>query len=273
MVCLSRNINATPPSKIRHQFYIPAVPAGTMKKLTLLLVLVLVSSAYAAPMSAPRIHLKDGTSTNWAGYAVETSLAKPQSAVTDVKGSWTVPAADCSVTPTAYSSFWIGIDGYSSNTVEQIGTDSDCSSGKPQYYAWYEMYPKFPSNLRMTVKPGDVMTAEVKYNANGKFLLTITDTTTGASFSTTQNGKSAKRSSAEWIAEAPSSGGVLPLADFGTAQFQGASATLNGHTGTISDTSWQKDALTMATSSGVTKALPSSLSPDGSAFSVTWQHS
>jgi hypothetical protein len=139
------------------------------------------------------------------------------------------------MTPSAYSSFWIGIDGYSSNTVEQIGTDSDASSGIAQYYAWYEMYPKYPVNLNMKIKPGDQMSAEVKYLGSNKFQLTITDVTTRATFSTTQK-SSGKRSSAEWIAEAPSSrSGVLPLADFGTVYFSNSQAPLNGHTGTISD--------------------------------------
>ena len=47
---------------------------------------------------------------------------------TDVKGSWTQPTATCT-NKTAYSSFWVGLDGYNSNSVEQIGTDSD-------YRAW-----------------------------------------------------------------------------------------------------------------------------------------
>jgi hypothetical protein len=54
-----------------------------------------------------------------------------KASVTDVTGSWTVPAVDCTSpngTPNGYSSFWVGIDGYGSNTVEQIGTDSDCVS-------------------------------------------------------------------------------------------------------------------------------------------------
>lgn len=230
----------------------------------------LSSTSNSVLLHAPRIHIKQGTALNWAGYAVETSLASPQSAVTDVKGSWIVPAVDCKTTPGAFSSFWIGIDGYSSGTVEQIGTDSDCSSGKASYYAWYEMYPKFPGNVKMAIKPGDIMTAEVKYVGNGKFSLTLTDVTTGKTFSTTQKSASAQRSSAEWIAEAPSLGGnIAPLAKFGTVSFTSAQATLNGHTGTISDTAWQNDAINMVTSSGTIKAQTSSLS-GGSAFSVTW---
>ena len=233
---------------------------------------IMTSLVQAIPDTyAPRIRIKDGTSSNWAGYAVQTNLASPQSdAVSDVKGSWIVPTVDCSQTQNAYSAFWIGIDGYSSNTVEQIGTDSDCSSGSPSYDAWYEMYPKWPVYLKMKISPGDLVTAEVKYLGKGKFQLTINDITTGKSFTTTQKSPSAKRSSAEWIAEAPWSSGVLPLADFGTVTFTNARATLNGHTGTISDSAWQNDAITMVTSSEAPKAQPSGLSNGGSNFSITY---
>jgi hypothetical protein len=238
--------------------------------------LVYSGSVYSGSFSsnAPRIQIKDGTSSNWSGYAIETNLTHPQNgAVTDVKGSWVVPAVDASQTPNAYSSFWIGIDGYSSGTVEQIGTDSDASSGSLQYYAWYEMYPKYPVNLKMKISPGDKMSAEVKYLGKGNFQLTITDITTGATFSTTQKSPSAKMSSAEWIAEAPWSGGVLPLADFGTVSFTNAQATLNGVTSSINYSGWQYDAITMTTSSGTVKAQPSSLSSGGSSFSIAWYHS
>ncbi|MCL4436228.1 MAG: G1 family endopeptidase [Thaumarchaeota archaeon] len=251
-------------------------------KLALIVIIsmVLLTPTYALTSvtfftNAPRIHLRSGVSSNWSGYAVETNLASPQmGSVSDVKGSWTVPAVDCSATPSAYSSFWVGIDGYASSTVEQTGTDSDCSSGVPKYYAWYEMYPKFPVNLKMTISPGDLMTGEVQFIGKGSFRITITDTTTGATFTTTQKSTRAQRSSAEWVAEAPSSsGGVLPLANFGTVNFQNAQVTINGITGTINNGTWQNDAITMTTQSGTVKAQPSALSTDGSSFSVTWRHS
>lgn len=241
--------------------------------LLILAILLTPSLASSGPLldHAPRIHIKDGTSLNWSGYAVETSLSKPQTgAVTDVKGTWTVPSV--SAKPNGYSSFWIGIDGYSSNTVEQIGTDSDSPSGTPTYYAWYEMYPKSSATIKMTIHPGDSITAEVKYSAPSSFVLTINDVTAKTTFSTTQTLPNAKRTSAEWIAEAPSSGGVLPLADFGTVTFKNAQATLNGHTGNINDAAWKYDALTMTTSTGTIKAQPSGLT-GGTSFTVKWDHS
>jgi hypothetical protein len=217
--------------------------------------------------TAPRIHLaqhgRNSTSTNWSGYA--TTGTK----YTDVTGTWTEPSASCSAGQTAYSSFWVGIDGDTTNSVEQTGTDADCSSGTPTYYAWYEMYPKFPVNLSNPVAPGDSLTAEVSTNGSGKFTLTIKDHKQGWTFTTTQSSKKAKLGSAEWIAEAPSgSGGVLPLANFGTVNF--SSCTANS----VSISSNPNvDEIVMQTSGGVVKAQPSSLGSGGQSFSVAWNHS
>ena len=216
----------------------------------------------SVPLALHLHHGKNSTSSNWSGYA------NTGGTFTDVKGSWTQPSASCSGGQTAYSSFWVGIDGDTTNTVEQTGTDADCSSGSPRYYAWYEMYPKFPVNLSNPVSPGDHISAEVKYNGSGKFTLTISDSTRGWTFSTNQTSRKAKLGSAEWIAEAPSSsGGVLPLANFGSVSFSNCTAN-----GLSISSNPNPDAITMA--SGVTtKAVPSGLGGGGTSFSVTWKHS
>lgn len=217
------------------------------------------------------------TSSNWAGWAVTGA----RGSVSDVKGSWTVPAVTgCTASVHSYSSFWVGIDGYSSSTVEQTGTDSDCNGATPQYYAWFEFYPK-PSHLisTLTISHGDVISAEVSFSA-GTFTAKITDTTTGHSFTTSAHVK-AQRTSAEWIAEAPSSSsGVLPLADFGTVSFgldnTGLSAT---DTATIGTTTSGIGNFSTAVSinmigvhsSSLTKATTSSLTTDQTSFSVTWK--
>ncbi len=247
-----------------------------LSALAIVLFSALFSSCSVAIIHAPRDRITDSNSTNWSGYAIATNLKHAKNgAVSDVKGTWTVPAI-VSGTANQYSSFWIGIDGYSSSTVEQIGTDSDTNSaGQPVYYAWYEMYPKYPVNLDTTTYPvssGDTVSAEITYIGSGEFTLQITDGNMGWTFYTTQTSKSAKRSSAEWIAEAPWFGGVLPLANFGTVTFSSCQATLNNHAGSISDNAWQYDAITMVTSSGTIKAQPSNLFSSGSSFSITWQH-
>lgn len=220
-------------------------------------------------------HLRNGTSTNWSGYAVASPLSAPAAgAVSDVSGNWVVPKVTCQNRSSSYSSNWVGIDGYSDNTVEQTGTEHDCHRGRAQYYAWYEFYPQSEYLISsVPVHPGDTMKGEVKYVGNNTYTTTVTDQTTGGSYSVTRR-MSAQRESAEWITEAPSSWyGVLPLANFGTTGFTDASATLNGDTGTISDPAWGNDPLTMVTNNGTPKAVVSGLSGDGSGFTVTWKHS
>jgi hypothetical protein len=175
------------------------------------------------------------------------------------------PAVKC--TGTAYSSFWVGIDGDTSSTVEQTGTEADCNGTTPVYSSWYEMYPKFPVNYPDVVAPGDQFTASVTTDGRGNFTLSLSNTTRGWTETVTKKLRSAKLASAEIIAEAPSSsGGVLPLANFGTAGF--TASTVNGSTLTSSTPGI--DPITMQSGSTV-KAQPSSIS--NGAFSVTWRHS
>ena len=262
------------------------------RKLAVLVVLAVVpalaqvSTQTTSEILAPRQHapmrwvgtLPDGSvqSTNWSGYAVTGS------GFTAAEGSWTVPTVSCSKTPNTYSSFWVGIDGYSSSTVEQTGTDSDCSGSSPSYYAWYEFYPKGSVLItRVPVSPGNQMSAKVTFNGS-QFTVTITNETTGKSFSKSSRVSGAKRSSAEWIAEAPCctrSGGILPLADFGTVDFGQDYTNVSG-TNDATDSSISGDiaaygsavnSITMVSSSGAQEAVPSGLSSDGTSFTVAWK--
>ncbi len=216
------------------------------------------STAVATPVTT--------TSSNWSGYAVDAA----KNSVTAVAGSWIVPSV--TGTGTTYSSFWVGIDGSNTNSVEQIGTDSDVINGKPQYYAWYEMYPKASHNIAaFAVSPGDSITASVTYISSGEFQLKITDVTTTHTFQTIQKKMGVDRSSAEWVVEAPSGGGVLPLANFGTATFTGGSATINGITGPIY-TAWSGTTLeqiNMVSGSKI-EDITGPLINNGTSFTVTY---
>jgi hypothetical protein len=208
-------------------------------------------------------------STNWSGYAVTAS----NGSVTFVSGSWTVPTV--SGTGTAYSSNWVGIDGFSSNTVEQLGTEQDVVNGTPEYSAWYEMYPAYPVTISGTVKPGDKITATVTANSSTSFTLTLSDSSWTSSFQKTLSmprGYKGALSSAEWIEEAPSSNsGVLPLADFGTTSFSNSQATISSTSGNIDSFSSAYE-INMVTKSGSAKDTTSTLtdSSSGSSFTVTW---
>ena len=128
------------------------------------------------------------------------------------------------------------------------------------------MYPKYPKTYPNPVAPGDRLSSSVTTDGRGSFTLTLTDSTRGWTQTTTARLKSARLASAEIIAEAPSSsGGVLPLADFGSVAFD--SATVNGLL--LTGSTPGIDPITMASGSTV-KAQPSGLS-NGS-FSVAWRH-
>jgi hypothetical protein len=229
------------------------------------------------------------SSSNWSGYADTNDTFN------SVASSWTEPTVNCANSnsgldgllslsnllggPGAASAFWVGLDGYNSTSVEQLGTDSDCDSGTPTYYAWYEMYPNPSVTLpsQYPVKPGDQMTALVSANAAGtSFTLMIKDATAGWNFSTTQTASGFARSSAEVIAEAPSSCSILfcsevPLADFGQINYSGSSVINSAGTkGSLA--SFNANEITMS-DNGTTLATPSGLSSDGSSFSVAWNAS
>jgi hypothetical protein len=215
--------------------------------------------SHATRMVAPNHKISQSTSSNWSGYSAINGR------YTSVSANWTQPTASCT-SQTTYSSFWVGLDGDGSSTVEQTGTSADCSGGSPRYYAWYEMYPKFPVTLSLAIRPGDSISGAVTTDGRGQFTLRLRNNTTGVVSQTTQRLKRARLASAEAIAEAPSgSGGVLPLTNFGTATF--AAATVNG----AAIGSFNPDRIDMV-ANGVTKATTSALS-GGTSFSVTWRHS
>ena len=199
------------------------------------------------------------TSTNWSGYAAKG----PAGTFKSISANWVQPTARCT-TKGSWSAFWVGLDGYVSASVEQTGTSADCHNGVPRYYAWYEMFPKYPKNLPLTISPGDHISASVTTDGSGSFTLSLADTTTGKSFSTVQTLATAKLRSGEAIAEAPSSSSrILPLTNFGTVDFTAVKA--NGANIGAS----HPDSITMV--SGQVKATPSALT-GGNAFSVVWNH-
>jgi Peptidase A4 family len=202
-------------------------------------------------------------STNWSGYAATTGT------YTSVSASWVQPAGVCS-RGDRYAAFWVGLDGYSSSTVEQTGSEVDCVGRTAEYYAWYEMYPGPSENYSNRVRAGDHFNARVTYEGSNKFSLYIADTTQGWSHTTTASLSGAARSSAEVIAEAPcctASGGILPLTDFGTMSFTGSDANGGaiGNAGGVTQ-------IIMVDSRGLDKDTISSLS-GGTSFSATWLRS
>jgi Peptidase A4 family len=217
--------------------------------------------------AAGRGHSFQAESTNWSGYAATGA----NGAFSSVSANWTEPTATCSGGGRRgrgggdqYAAFWVGLDGYSSDSVEQTGTDSDCNGSSPDYYGWYEMYPADPVYFTNTVKPGDAISASVTFSGTETYTLVLKDSTQGWTQTITKNETGLDRSSAEVITEAPSSNsGVLPLADFGTVSY--GSSTGNG----TSLSSESPTEIIMIDNSGAQKDSTSSINGSGG-FSNTW---
>jgi hypothetical protein len=223
----------------------------------------LVSSSSVGNPSPHGISHATATSTNWSGYAATTGT------YTSVSASWTEPVGTCSGSA-KYSSFWVGLDGYNSSSVEQTGSEVDCSGSRAEYYAWYEMYPATSVSYSNTVRPGDHFNASVTYTGSNHFSLVISDTTRNWSRTTTGTLANAPRSSAEVIIEAPcctASGGILPLADFNTVNVTGslANGAALGNAGGVTQ-------IIMTDSAGRDRDTVSSLT-SGENFSATWLRS
>lgn len=227
-------------------------------------------------------------SSNWAGYAITaSSTGVPSQPFTDVTGTWVQPRARCTPAERSSAAFWVGLGGWdaSSTALEQIGTSVDCSAGKAVYAAWYEILPAEPVALRLKVRPGDRMTGAVLVTGT-RVVLSLKNLTRHTRFTKAiPSVQPLDVGSAEWIAEAPSACGVggscrvVPLANFGTITFTKAAAIGSAHAGTISDPSWSSAQVVLATDStqapgpfsNTHGALPTSLSPDGTLFSVSWR--
>jgi hypothetical protein len=208
---------------------------------------------------------------NWAGYAVTGS------SFTSVLGSWVVPAYHCLKTPNSKSTVFVGIDGYSDNTIEGIGTEFDCVGTHYQYFALYTLGKTSKKITGFSLKTGDLISASVSY-AGSEFTVEIYNITQGTFFSTSAAVSGAQRSSAEWIVQRYVNPNY-PLMDFGKIS-SGSDYT------NIVDTDWATDSSVSGPISdfgskvvkvnmiynGVTYATPTALTTDGSSFIVNWKH-
>lgn len=218
-------------------------------------------------------------STNWAGYAVHRSGV----AFEEVQGTWREPRAKCIPGHPTYSSYWVGIGGYSlsSRALEQVGTEVDCSSaGSMRTSAWYELVPAPSVPVRLNVPPGDLIRAKVTVK-DKVVRVSLLDVTAHRGFSRVLRARTLDLSSAEWIVEAPSdclstnTCITLPLGDFGSATFTGASArSVSGRAGAISDHVWRASQIDLVPhgrgSARGGAATTSGLRGGGSTFTVSY---
>src|SRR3984885_2367466 len=142
-----------------------------------------------------------GRGHGWSGYADSETGSRT---VSQVSGNWTLPGVRCLPSPyqnqDAFLSSGVGVDGFTDQTVEQLGTAAQCFEGVLYYYVWYEMYPAGTVEEGTTAcindnvdcpEPGDQISASVSVTSAGSgennYKLTLVDHTRPAeSFSVTQ---------------------------------------------------------------------------------------
>jgi ABC-type nitrate/sulfonate/bicarbonate transport system substrate-binding protein len=177
--------------------------------------------------------------------------------------------------------FWAGIDGLKpSNTVEQIGTRSDCADGVVDYFAWYELWPLQLSTIKLnniSISAGDAVRASVSGNNSSKtFSMVITDETTRVSTHARGRFANASLSSAEWIVEAPgyTNGTRRTMANFTSVTFSSNFATISDQTKPLIAYPSQGQAYGMEyidlCSDGGIKLQPSPIDSTDNSFAIKW---
>jgi hypothetical protein len=222
------------------------------------------------------INLKHVGSTNWSGYA---DTGRRFSKVT---ARWTEPKiTHCSASgPLTLAAFWVGIDGFSSRSVEQGGTLTVCGNGiPPTYFTWWEMFPSNGIQLvDDTVKPGDQISASVVRSGTTYTIKVIDPTAPGNSFVTAQACQvsgGCKNSSAEWIGERATltingKQKLSRLPNFGTWTVTSATVMAGAKPGTIK--TFPDDEITMFNKlGGHVLAKPSALDSTGNSFKDVWK--
>lgn len=200
-----------------------------------------------------------GQSSNWSGYNATGGT------FTAVSGSWTVPQVTAA-SGSGADATWVGIGGVTSHDLIQAGTDATVAGGRVRYTAWVEMLPAGSQQVPLVVSPATRSAWRSPSRPMEPGRSPSRTWTTGKSYQVTETYASS-RSSAEWVEEAPSSGRrVVPLDDFGTVQFQAASAVKDGQQVSIAQAGGTT--VTMIDRTGQILAAPSALGADGASFKV-----
>ncbi len=200
-----------------------------------------------APLAATG-NISSATSVNWSGYA---DLEGGGNTVSSVSGHWQIPKVECPNglyrNQDAFIAQWVGIDGATNGTVEQLGTATQCFEGILYYYVWYEMFPASTveegtlaciNNNVDCPQPGDQIAASVTVTPGGNYTLSLTDSTRPQeSFSVTASCDPSicLDQSAEWIVERPAFAlpfgfQIVPLSDFFQTSFVNGAVTSGGTT-------------------------------------------
>ncbi len=202
-------------------------------------------------------------SPNWSGYYVGGG---PYTAVT---GTFNVPVLASATTVTDVAA-WVGIDGADNSSLIQAGVaeEYDPATSTVSEHAWWEILPQPETPIAVHVQPGDQITVTIGQVSGPLWEITITDDTSGQTFSTEQI-YAGVGDSAEWIVEAPAF-----LAPGSTDPTTATISTLGSYSPNITfshllvnGTETTLDAIAMIQNGSVVSA-PSPLTADG--FAVAY---
>jgi len=206
----------------------------------------------------------------WTGYV---DVAHANVKLRYVAADFTVPRVTCT-SQISKASFWVGLDGFGTKTVEQAGLSTNCFSGQPVYLAFWEMFPLKPV-YEFYVSVGDSLSVNVYYDASvNAYRLSLTDHTNGLSFNHPAycpSGSTCLNTTAEAILEAD---GGSDLSRFPAVTFSNAQVTSrNGTHGAFQAMNlWDLSKPLMSGSNGPL-ANVSTPTNNGSTFTFTYVRS
>jgi hypothetical protein len=225
--------------------------------------------------------------TTFGGYSIKFVNPDPQNDPLGASGSWNVPAVSCTKNGKAISgqvASWVGLGGVvGNNTLEQTGTDSQCTNGTVSYWPWYEFTGRAASaggpnpvnittatNGKDKVSSGDSMSADVVEQGPGYFVTQLWDHSKGWYY--------------DWIWQTSSSSTNLPQTADWVVENPGAAVPLPKFTPSVlfQNCYWAKDAAQKQLragsnvteyqlySNGARQATTSAIGADNMSFSVQW---
>jgi Peptidase A4 family len=152
--------------------------------------LVVSTTASAAPGRAVQLPVRTDTNSHWAGYV---AVGDKPGYFTEVLAEWHVPLGARGGLIPEKAVDWVGIDGWGNNHIIQIGTEVAYKyrSGL-QYFAWYEVAVNKEDSKKalqlvpdkdLVIHPGDLMEGAVQELSPNKWVLYIADLVTGRHWS------------------------------------------------------------------------------------------
>lgn len=233
-----------------------------------------VPSCPGKPASHKTGPSRTATSSNWSGYVASASSA----IFTCVEATWVQPSIKCTTTATRAVVYWVGLGGVNQKGLVQVGTDTSCIHGVAVARAWHESLPaeRYMVSFVLEIRPGDRIHAQVRRVDASHYRLAVENLTSGGWLAASSTNTTLKRTSAEWIVEAPTIGcpsacKVAPMPNFGTFQFADVWATASGLRVPLDASGFSHVRTAMDSRTGRVRSAVSSTRSDGHGFAVRWR--